>query len=163
MSEPQNQVYGNVPSPPRLDRDRGGRAPGWVWAIIVIVVLALAISCVVGVFMVLTNAESVNGRGGTTAPASTGSKTAPKPLTEKNKIDMDGILVVNKDVVSGTYTTTVPEAGFGCYYARLKNTSGDAEAIISNNFAEPKSKVTVTIATKDGAFQTSGCGTWVKR
>jgi hypothetical protein len=72
----------------------------------------------------------------------------------------DGTYVVGKEVLPGTYKTTGSANGFPCYWARLKDTSGDFNAIITNG--NPTGPTTVTISQSDGAFQTVGCNTWQK-
>ena len=63
-------------------------------------------------------------------------------------------------VAPGKYRTAGPEAGdFGsCYWARLKNTEGDFDSIITNGNTE--GPAVVTIRQDDGAFETR-C-TWTK-
>jgi hypothetical protein len=86
----------------------------------------------------------------------------PAPVevkVEPGTIPGNGTFVVGKDIEPGTYKTAGPD-GFGCYYARLKDTSGDLNAIINNNVSQ--GPATVTIKGSDGAFETSGCHTWSK-
>lgn len=86
------------------------------------------------------------------APA---APAAPAPGT----IPGAGTFMVGSDIEPGTYKTAGPD-GFGCYYARLKDTSGDFGSIINNNVSQ--GPATVTISASDGAFETSGCQTWTK-
>lgn len=65
-------------------------------------------------------------------------------------------------VPAGKYKGTVPADSFGCYYARLKDTSGGVDAIIANDVANKGEPVIVTIRAGDNAFNTAGCGTWAK-
>jgi hypothetical protein len=83
----------------------------------------------------------------------------PKPAT----IEGDGTRTVPADVKPGTYITRVPTDSFGCYWARLRNTSGDMNAIIANGNVTAGGVVTVTIARSDRGFETQGCGTWTHR
>lgn len=80
---------------------------------------------------------------------------APAPGT----IPGSGTFMVGSDIEPGTYKTGGPES-FGCYYARLKDTTGDFGSIINNNVSQ--GPATVTIKASDGAFETSGCQTWTK-
>ena len=50
---------------------------------------------------------------------------------------------------------------FGCYWARLSDTSGEFEGIITNG--NTQGPTTVTIAPSDAAFETSGCSDWTLR
>jgi hypothetical protein len=71
-----------------------------------------------------------------------------------------GTYVVRTDIVPGTYRSAGPAGGLFCNWARLKDTSGEFAAIITNgNSGGP---TTVTISNSDGAFETSGCNTWHK-
>jgi len=47
-----------------------------------------------------------------------------------------------------------------CTYSRLKDTTGDASAILAVNVS--KGPATVTVKSSDGAFQSLGCSTWTK-
>lgn len=74
-----------------------------------------------------------------------------------------GTFVVGEDIERGTYKTSGPDSsGIGsCYWARLRDTSGDFKAIITNGNTE--GPATVTISGNDGVFESSRCGTWQKR
>lgn len=69
----------------------------------------------------------------------------------------DGTFEVGTDIKPGTYKSTGDDEL--CYWARLKNTSGDFDAIITNHNG---ANATVTIKKTDGAFETARCGTWTK-
>lgn len=69
-----------------------------------------------------------------------------------------GTYVVGKDIKPGTYKTAGPADSL-CYWARNKDTTGDAGSIIANGV--PQGPATVTIKSTDGAFETSGCKNWV--
>lgn len=71
----------------------------------------------------------------------------------------EGTWVVGSDIPAGTYRTAGPLAD-NCYFARLKDTSGDFASIIVNG--TPPGPTTLTIKPKDGAFLTSGCQPWVR-
>lgn len=70
----------------------------------------------------------------------------------------DGFFII----LPGSYRMAGPTAGAIniCYWARLKDTSGDFGTIIADNVSP--GPTTVTISPSDGAFQTSGCRTWQK-
>lgn len=99
-----------------------------------------------------------------TVTAKPKAKPKPKPEPEPKVVGIpgDGTFVVGDEVKPGTYKTTGPaDSAFpNCYWARLKGTSGDFEDIIANG--NPQGQTTVTIASGDGAFQTSGCEEWKK-
>jgi hypothetical protein len=97
-----------------------------------------------------------------TAPAAPTLPTGQAPAAQAPKpgtIPGNGTFTVGSDIQPGTYKTAGPASAI-CYYARLKDTSGDFSAIINNNTTQ--GPATVTIATTDGAFQTTGCQTWTK-
>ncbi|WP_435285631.1 hypothetical protein [Streptomyces bacillaris] len=127
------------------------------------------------------------GSGSTTdsarpAPAATVTKTAdapapepaatvtekvtvtPKPTKEPGpaaSVAGDGTYLVGEDMKAGTYMSAGPadSAIPNCYWARLKDASGEFDAIIANGNAQGQARVTVR---KGEYFQTSGCETWKK-
>jgi hypothetical protein len=92
-------------------------------------------------------------------PGTVQTATAPAPA---GTINEDGIYLIPSEVRAGTYRATVPEDSYGCYWARLRGTSGDLDEIITNANGEPKARMTVTIKSSDKAFETTGCGAWKK-
>ncbi|MFF4650889.1 hypothetical protein [Streptomyces sp. NPDC001380] len=89
----------------------------------------------------------------------------PKPTRKPglpSTIDGDGQYLAGEDIQPGTYKTAGPgdgSSGFGCYWARLKNTSGELGAIIANDNITGQSRVTVR---KGEYFETKGCRAWEK-
>jgi hypothetical protein len=83
----------------------------------------------------------------------------PAPSGPATSID-GGTYVVGSDIEAGTYRTTGSASGLPCYWARLKDTTGEFSSIITNG--SPTGQATVTIKSTDGAFETAGCGTWQK-
>lgn len=90
-----------------------------------------------------------------TTTSSTTTTTAAGTIAEDA-----GTLIVGRDVKAGTYRATVPGDSFGCYWARLKGTSGATGDIITNGLAKAAAHVVVTIAATDKAFESNGCGPW---
>lgn len=72
----------------------------------------------------------------------------------------EGTFIVNDDIRPGRYKARAVN-GESCYWARLRNDSGDADSIIANNITE--GAASVTIKSSDGAFETSGCTPWVRQ
>jgi len=70
----------------------------------------------------------------------------------------DGTWRVGADIKPGTYRAA---GGEGCYWARLRNFSGEND-IISNSFTGSEGQATATIKPTDKGFKTAGCGTWTK-
>jgi hypothetical protein len=67
----------------------------------------------------------------------------------------DGTYRVGRDVPPGTYRT---RGGVGCYWARLRNFSGNLNAIIANDNAV--GPAVVTIKRTDRGIESNRCGTW---
>ncbi|MEV4074170.1 hypothetical protein ACGFJC_46625 [Nonomuraea fuscirosea] len=68
----------------------------------------------------------------------------------------DGQYLVGEDIKPGTYKTGGADGG-NCYWARLKDASGEFDAIIANNNTKGQSRVTVK---KGEHFETNGCQDW---
>ena len=82
------------------------------------------------------------------------AKTTAKPVT----LDGDGTYLVGTDILPGRWKTAGTDF---CYWARLKNDTGDLGSIIANHAGVGPS--TVTVKATDGAFSTTGCGTWTRQ
>lgn len=82
------------------------------------------------------------------------AKTTAKPVT----LDGDGTYLVGTDILPGRWKTAGTDF---CYWARLKNDTGDLGSIIANHAGAGPS--TVTVKATDGAFSTTGCGTWTRQ
>jgi hypothetical protein len=67
----------------------------------------------------------------------------------------EGTYLVGEDIKAGTYKTT--GGSDGCYWARSKNDSGEADAIIANDLGGGPSRVTVK---KGEIFETNSCDDW---
>jgi hypothetical protein len=71
----------------------------------------------------------------------------------------DGTFVVGSELAAGTYRTD--GSGGSCYWERLRDTSGEFDAIIANDaFSGPN---TMTVRASDGAVRFSGGCTWTRR
>ncbi|MFD3656413.1 hypothetical protein [Streptomyces sp. NPDC058620] len=99
------------------------------------------------------------------APAPTVTKTVtakPKETKEAGPVSTfggDGEYLVGEDIAAGTYKTAGSDGAFGCYWARLKDASGEFDAIIANNNLEGPGRVTLN---KGEYFQTQRCQEWTK-
>lgn len=104
---------------------------------------------------------TVTKAGAASAPAASSAAPAAPAAGPATSFG-DGTHVVGQDIEAGTYKTAGPSSSsFGaCYWARLSNTSGEFDAIITNGV--PTGQATVTIRSGDAAFETSGCQTWTK-
>jgi hypothetical protein len=81
--------------------------------------------------------------------------TAPPPAPAAAIAD-DGIWLVGTDVKPGTYRSS---SGGDCYWARLKNTSGDFDGIITNGTGANQ---VVTVKKTDKAFESTRCAPWTR-
>lgn len=91
---------------------------------------------------------------------SSGCPTWTKDLTQitNNATSFnDGVYIVGTDIEAGTYKNS---GNNSCYYARLSGFTGELDVIISNDNAD--AIATVSIASTDAGFESSGCGTWSK-
>ncbi|MYS12434.1 hypothetical protein GTW73_00485 [Streptomyces sp. SID4982] len=91
--------------------------------------------------------------------------TKPKPKKKAgppSSFSGEGQYLVGEDVQAGTYRTGGPEEDSiipNCYWARLKNASGEFDAIIANDNLQGQGRVTLN---KGEYFKTSGCQDWKK-
>ncbi|MFJ3617008.1 hypothetical protein ACIPSH_02495 [Streptomyces iakyrus] len=97
------------------------------------------------------------------APTVTETVTA-KPKKSKKpgpaaSFSGEGEFVVGEDIKPGTYKTAGPEGGFGCYWERAKNASGEFDAIIANNNLNGPGRVTLN---RGEYFKTNRCQEWQK-
>ncbi len=86
-------------------------------------------------------------------PVKTVTAPPPEPAAA---IPDDGTWLVGTDVKPGTYRSS---SDGDCYWARLKNTSGDFEAILANGNGGNQ---VVTIKKSDKAFESTRCAPWTK-
>ncbi|MEU0335813.1 hypothetical protein [Streptomyces sp. NPDC006193] len=71
----------------------------------------------------------------------------------------EGEYLVGEDIKAGTYKTAGPDGGFGCYWERAKDASGEFGSIIANNNLDGPGRVTLN----DGEyFKTNRCQEWKK-
>lgn len=94
-----------------------------------------------------------------TSPIPTASVASPIPVGPQTSF-FDGMYEVGVDIKPGRYKTTgaSKDAFFpNCYWERLKNPSGEFDAIISNGNTTGPAYVTL----KKGEFVSSeGCNNW---
>ncbi|MBQ0983738.1 hypothetical protein KBZ10_04205 [Streptomyces sp. F63] len=89
----------------------------------------------------------------------------PKPAKKSGpptSFDGDGQYLVGEDIQAGTYKTAGPDEDSvipNCYWARLKNASGEFGAIIANDNLKGQGRVTLN---KGEYFETNGCQKWEK-
>jgi len=71
----------------------------------------------------------------------------------------EGEYVVGEDIEAGTYRTAGLEGGFGCYWERAKDASGEFGSIIANNNLQGPGRVTLH---QGEYFKTNRCQEWKK-
>ena len=86
-------------------------------------------------------------------PAAGGQAPASGPAIA---IPEDGTWLVGTDIKPGIYRSSSDGA---CYWSRLKNTSGDFEAILANGNGGNQ---VVTVKKTDMAFGSTRCAPWTK-
>lgn len=165
---PQFQPGGPIPQPIPVHRKPRKWLP---WAGVAIAfILGVAIGASGGETPTTSSSpqptvtQTVPGPAGATVPGPTVTKTVPGPArtvtapppAPKAAITEDGIYLVGADIKPGTYRSG---ASPDCYWARLRNTNGDLDSIITNHNG---GNSVVTIKSTDKAFETARCGTWTK-
>ncbi|WP_461025380.1 hypothetical protein [Streptomyces heilongjiangensis] len=106
---------------------------------------------------VTATATGADLQAGAASPSTTAEpheKAVPKA-----GVPGDGIFLVGKDIQAGTYRSEGKNK-YGCYWARLRDTTGEDSAIIANGNAQ--GPAIVKVAAGDRAFQTSDCKPWKK-
>ncbi|MFF4128335.1 hypothetical protein ACFYYP_32835 [Microbispora rosea] len=69
----------------------------------------------------------------------------------------DGQYLVGEDIKPGTYKTAGTDGDFACYWARLRNATGEFSAIIANDNITGPARVTLK---KGEYFETKRCQSW---
>lgn len=151
---PQTQQY-EVWMPPK--KPRIGLA--WVGGLLI----GGAVGMMIGLAAGGTSAEaptSITTLPGTQVSTPATGKTTPgtKKVAPKPKVFMaqDGVYLVPENVSPGTYRSG-SDATL-CIWQRLKDTTGDPEAVITLGSGPNQ---VVTIKSTDRAFQVTNCGPWV--
>ncbi|MGW0663184.1 hypothetical protein [Streptodolium elevatio] len=94
--------------------------------------------------------------------ATTVAASAPPAASgPARSVQGEGQYLVGEEMEAGTYKTAGPAGGVfpNCYWARLKDASGEFGAIIANGNVQGPTRVTVR---KGEYFETNGCHTWDK-
>lgn len=133
----------------------GAAGRGLAVAGLVLGYIGIAAALLVGV-IVLAAGNDTDTNSGAPAPQESISTVGPGKKSSPS-FPGDGTFRVPQDVKPGSYRTP---GGDVCYWARLRNLSGDFESILANG--NPTGPTTVTIRSTDKGFETSGCGDWQK-
>ncbi len=87
-----------------------------------------------------------------TTASPTATTESPRPATTIPP----GIYAVGEDILPGRYRS---DGGSLCYWATLRDTTGEFDSIIANNLSDGGAQI-VEIGPGAPYFETSGCGTW---
>jgi hypothetical protein len=101
---------------------------------------------------VVSTARPTAAAVGATVPSRKPVEKSP-PIAER--MDADGTYLVGREIKTGTYRSA---GGQKCYWARLRDTSGEMAAVIAASYH--RGRQVVTIRKGDAAFTTDGCGPW---
>lgn len=160
--QPQSVArYGpGVPTPPPK-----AKTPTWVIVGITVLAVCCIIPTIIGAISLLFDdgkTTSANGQGTNTTPpppaAVVTTDTPPPPATSAPPPPPPapagpatsfgpGMYEVGVDIKAGTYTCTA--TGFGGYWERNKNASGEFNAIIANEAFDAGAKSIVTVKAKE--------------
>lgn len=133
-----------------------------IWSLTIGFVLVVAASCASMLSALDTGSDS-NGVQSSEpkTKSSPTSKGEEKDSEEIGTSFKDGTYLVGTDIAAGSYKTEGDsDFGVGCYWERAKDDSSEFGSIISNDYADGPSRVTI----KTGEyFKASGGCTWVKQ
>lgn len=133
-----------------------------IWSLTIGFVLVVAASCASMLSAISTDSGS---DGVQSSEPRTKSSSAPEEKKDDSKeigtSFGDGTYLVGTDIAAGSYKTKGDsDFGVGCYWERAKDDSGEFGSIISNDYADGPSRVTI----KTGEyFKASGGCTWDKQ
>lgn len=124
---------------------------------LVTLIAGLGLVALVSCLAVLNSESTGSPESPETLPPASSTPGPSKSAAPKVKTFMsqDGTYLVPENIEPGTYRNgNEPD----CYWARLKDTSGELEDIIVNGTGANQ---VVTIKKGDRAFQVTRCGAWV--
>lgn len=120
-----------------------------------VALIAIMAACGAATGDATSSSATTNQGSAATSPAA-----GSKPTSAASSIS-EGVYEVGVDIKAGKYKTAgLEEDSPICYWARLKNDSGEMNAILAND-AVP-GPTTVTIKKTDKYFKTNGCKPWQK-
>lgn len=161
---PQPPPHGAYP-PPYATQAPPKKKRRWPWIVGAIVLLFIVVGVANGGGGQATqNTPGVasgvtSGSGGAVAQAPAQQEAQQQAPAQLAGSFGPGTHEVGVDIQPGKYKTQGGGVGGSCYWARLKNTDGDFDSIITNGNAQ--GPTTVTISKTDGAFETT-CESWTK-
>ncbi|HEX6873851.1 MAG TPA: hypothetical protein VF163_22340 [Micromonosporaceae bacterium] len=94
-----------------------------------------------------------------TEAAPTRDELKALPTGPAQQVD-DGQYLVQRDILPGTYTATVPAGSAGCTWERNASTDGTASSVLESGQGSTGERIVVNIKDTDKVFQSQGCGIW---
>jgi hypothetical protein len=85
----------------------------------------------------------------------------PMPAALATQFD-DGVWLIGRDIVAGTYQSVVPAASAGCLWERADSPDGTLGSVLESGAGDAGTAVAVTIKTTDTIFRSHDCGHWVQ-
>lgn len=159
-NQPPYQPYQGYPPPSAPPAPKKRR--NWLWALGMVLAAFVILVAVVAITNPNQPGSSPSDTPAAGAPANAAEPQAPAKPAGPAREMTGGVYQVGVDVQAGRYKTPGPPAddlvGL-CYWARLKDDTGDFESIISNGNVQGPGSVTV----KKGEFvELTGACTWTK-
>ena len=74
----------------------------------------------------------------------------------------DGLWLVGRDIVPGTYQAIVPATSAGCTWERAASADGTLSSMLESGAGDPGVQVVVTIKATDAVFRSHACGPWAQ-
>ena len=138
---------------------RRGARPLALMAVIVLGILILT-ACLFGAAFsgVFGNLFAATSDGGGNQPEVT---VAPDTADLATRFD-DGLWLVGRDIVPGTYQATVPATSAGCTWERAASADGTLSSTLESGAGDPGVQVVVAIKATDAVFRSHACGPWVQ-
>jgi hypothetical protein len=128
-------------------------------AVIVFGIIMLTV-CLAGIaFSGLFGNLFAADRGEPGTPALVTVGPVPAPLA--TQFD-DGVWLIGRDIVAGTYQSLVPAGSGGCLWERADSPDGTLASVLGSGAGDPGTAVVVTIKPTDAVFRSHECGHWVQ-
>lgn len=134
----------------------------WIWALLI--ALAVFAGCACYGFSQDLGSDTAKAEG--TSISAPESPESPMPTSEVDPGWIEGTYKVATEIPPGEYKTTGAgkkgDVLGGCYWARLKDTSGEVGSIIANDNVPSGAKARMTVRKTDRYIQFTGGCAWLK-
>jgi hypothetical protein len=116
--------------------------------------------CLIGIaFSGLFGNPFSAGRDESGTPALETVSPVPAPLA--TQFD-DGVWLIGRDIVAGTYQSFVPADSGGCMWERADSPDGTLGSVLDSGAGDPGTTVVVTVKPTDTIFRSHECGHWAQ-